>query len=364
MEQGLSAEPALDPIGVAYPAAELCQFAERLLVMAGASPDIAQTVAQVLVEGDLLGHDTHGLQLLAPYLSEIEKGTMTLDGEPLVVAERDAIATWDGRRLPGPWLVRRAIDWARPRTQMHGTATVVIRRSHHIACLAAYLEQVARDGLVILLMCSDPATASVAPFGGTQAVFTPNPMAFGIPTSDDPIMVDISASVTTNGMSNRLRGAGQQGAGAWWLDGLGQPTNDPGVLFAQPPGTILPLGGLDAGHKGYGLALMVEALTGGLAGHGRADVAEGWGATVYLQLYDPEAFAGIGAFAWQTDWIVKACHDSMPRQAGQPVRVPGERGLARKEQQLASGVVLQPAILPALLPWAEKLRVTLPRAIG
>ena len=170
---------------------------------------------------------------------------MTLDGEPLVVAERDAIATWDGRRLPGPWLVRRAIDWARPRTQMHGTATVVIRRSHHIACLAAYLEQVARDGLVILLMCSDPATASVAPFGGTQAVFTPNPMAFGIPTSGDPILIDVSASYTTNSLTTRLYRAGERLPHAWVQDARGMPTDDPRVLFEEPRGTLLPLGGLE-----------------------------------------------------------------------------------------------------------------------
>jgi LDH2 family malate/lactate/ureidoglycolate dehydrogenase len=143
------------------------------------------------------------------------------EGEPRVLAERTVAATWDGERLPGPWLVRRAIDWARPRAQMHGSATVVIRRSHHIACLAAYLEPVARAGLLMMLTCSDPATASVAPFGGTQAVFTPNPLAVGIPTSGDPVMIDISASITTNGMTNRLKHAGQLGAHPWWLDALG-----------------------------------------------------------------------------------------------------------------------------------------------
>jgi LDH2 family malate/lactate/ureidoglycolate dehydrogenase len=338
----------------------LADFACELLTGAGMAEPLARDVAEVLVEGDLLGHDTHGLQLLAGYLSEIEKGSMARDGEPRVLAERSSVATWDGERLPGPWLVRRAIDWARPRARMHGAATVVIRRSHHIASLAAYLEPVSRAGLMMMLACSDPAVASVAPFGGTQAVFTPDPIAIGIPTSGDPMMIDISASVTTNGMSARLKSAGQRGAQQWWLDALGQPTDDPSVIFAQPPGTILPLGGLDAGHKGYGLALMIEALTGGLAGHGRADLPEGWGATVYLQLYDPDAFAGTGAFTWQTDWIVDACHRSMPRDAERPVRVPGERGLARKREQLERGLELHPAIMPALAGWASKLSVKPP----
>ena len=343
-----------------YSPEALVEFATALLVAAGLPLAMAEDVAEVLVEGDLLGHDTHGLQLLAGYLGELEKGTMTREGEPRVLAERSSVATWDGERLPGPWLVRRAIDWARPRAQMHGAATVAIRRSHHIACLAAYLEPLARGGLLGIIACSDPSGASVAPFGGTQAVFTPNPIAIGIPTSGDPVLIDISASVTTNGMSARLKGAGKRGEHKWWLDALGQPTDDPAVLFAQPPGTILPLGGLEVGHKGYGLALTIEALTGALAGHGRADLSEGWGATVYLQLYDPAAFAGFGAFTWQTDWLVDACHRNVPRSAGKPVRVPGERGLARKREQLAGGVELHPAIMPALQGWAAKLSVDLP----
>jgi LDH2 family malate/lactate/ureidoglycolate dehydrogenase len=340
----------------------LVALATALLVKSGMAPALAIDVAEVLVQGDLLGHDTHGLALLAGYLGELEKGTMTATGEPTVLQERAAAAAWDGRRLPGPALVRRAVDWASARAREYGTASVAIRRSHHIACLAAYLEPAARDGLLIEIYSSDPAAASVAPFGGTQAVFTPNPLAVGIPTSGDPILVDISASITTNGMSNRLRAAGQRGEHAWWLDGAGKPTDDPAVLFASPPGTILPLGGLDAGHKGYGLALTIEALTAGLAGHGRADASEGWGATVFVRLSDPELFAGLDGFRRQADHLVDLCHRSQPRDPARPVRLPGERALARKREQLQSGVALHPSILPALQPWATRLGVPLPPA--
>jgi L-lactate dehydrogenase len=348
---------------IRYDAEALSDFAERLLAGAGLQPAIARDVAEVLVEGDLLGHDTHGLSLLAPYLSEIDKGSMSKLGEPEVVNQRTSVATWDGHRLPGPWLVRRAIEWARPRAQEHGTATVVIKRSHHIACLAAYLEKVARAGLLIEIYSSDPAVASVAPFGGTQAVFTPNPIAVGIPTSRDPIMIDVSSSVTTNGLSNRMRAAKIKGEHDWWLDSLGQPSNDPAVLFTTPPGTILPLGGLDAGHKGYGLLLMVEAMTGGLAGYGRADVPEGWGATVMVRISDPAAFGGSAEFTWQTDWLTDACHASASRTPGQAVRLPGERGLARKAEQLTQGIALQPTIMTGLNTWTTRHRIDPPEPI-
>jgi LDH2 family malate/lactate/ureidoglycolate dehydrogenase len=345
-----------------YDHQQLIGFANQLLTAAGLDAAPAQSIADALVEGDLLGHDTHGLQLLAGYTNAAADGTMRASGQPTVVSERSSVCVWDGQRIAGPHLVRLALDWAAPRAREHGTATVAIRRSHHIGCLAAYLEAPARDGLMCTILCSDPAEASVAPFGGTEPTYTPNPLAYGIPTSNDPIIIDISASITTNGMSNRLRNQKQTGEHQWWMDADGNATNNPAVIFEKPPGTILPLGGLDAGHKGYSMALQVEAMTAGLAGHGRADPSEGWSATVFVQVTDPEAFAGLNEFNRQTDWLVNACQTNKPRDAASPVRLPGQRGLQRKREQLEHGVALHPAIMQALEPVASKHGVSMPGA--
>jgi len=354
---------AAHPTSPRYAAQALLDCARALLMRAGVAEPLANDVAEVLLEGDLLGHDTHGLALLAPYLAEIERGAMRRDGEYAIVGERPAVATWDGRRLPGPWLARRAVDAAIERARAYGTGTVVVRRSHHIGCLAAYPRRATDQGLVLLLACSDPNTASVAPFGGTRAFVTPNPIAFGFPTAGDPVLIDVSASITTNGMSARLHRQGRRFPHPWLLDANGHATDDPAVLFADPPGTILPLGGLDAGHKGYGLALMIEALTAGLAGFGRADPHEGWGATVFVQALDPAAFGSMADFVRQAEWLREACHSNPPRPGVDRVRLPGERGLARRREQLANGVALHPDILPALTPWADKLGVALPPAL-
>jgi L-lactate dehydrogenase len=254
----------------------------------------------------------------------------------------------------------RALDRGISMAREYGTATIVIRRSHHIACLAAYLRHATQQGFVAQILCSDANSASVAPFGGTTAVFTPDPLAIGFPTEGEPVLVDISASMTTNGLTNRLLKQGKKLPHAWLLDGHGNPSDDPAVLAGEPAGTILPLGGLDAGHKGYGLALFVEAMTGGLAGFGRADPKQGWGATVCVQVFDPEAFGGKKAFERQMQAIADACHANPPRPGMPPVRLPGEGGLARRREQLASGVVLHPGIIDSLEPWAEKLAVPLP----
>jgi L-lactate dehydrogenase len=343
-----------------YAAAALRTTAATLLRAAGMQEAHAGDVADVLVEGDLLGHTTHGLALLAPYLGELEAGTMRTQGSYRVENERAAAALWDGDRLPGPWLVRRAVDDAIERAQRSGTATVVIRRSHHIACLAAYLTRATERGCAILLTCSDPNSASVAPHGGLKPVFTPDPLAFGVPTGGAPVLIDLSASLTTNGMTARLHKHGQRLPHPWLLDAHGRATDDPAVLFTEPKGTILPTGGVDAGHKGYALALIVELLTGGLAGFGRADPKEGWGATVFLQVWDPAAFGGSADFLRQADWLVDACRGIPPRPGVDTVRLPGQRGLALKATQLRDGVELHEDIVPALEPWARKFGMAWP----
>ena len=343
-----------------YPVEGLRAYATALLTAAGARDDIARDTASVLLDGDLMGHTTHGLALLPGYLQALVDGSMRSDGEPTTIASSAATRAWDGHRLPGPWLALRALDAACAIAASQGSGTVVIRRSHHIGCLASYAKRAAERGVMTIVCCIDPATHSVAPFGAITSVFTPNPLAAGIPTSGDPILLDISASYTTNGMTTRLFRNQQMLPHRWIQDAQGTTTHDPAVLFNEPRGTLLPLGGLEAGHKGYALALLIEAMTAGLSGHGRADPAEGWGATVFVQVLDPAAFAGRDAFDRQMDWLADACHAATPRPGGPAVRLPGERALRLHREQSERGVALYHEIMPALAPWAAKLGVEAP----
>ena len=142
-----------------YAADALIAFGHALLRKSGVRDDIARDVATVLVEGDLLGHNTHGLALLSGYLAEIDKGAMAKTGEPTIVTARAATQAWDGNRLPGPWLTLRALDAAMAMADACGTGSVVIRRSHHIACLAAYLRRVTDRGRMALDLLFGPGDA-------------------------------------------------------------------------------------------------------------------------------------------------------------------------------------------------------------
>jgi LDH2 family malate/lactate/ureidoglycolate dehydrogenase len=337
-----------------YDAKKLTHYASSLLNCAGLDSEIAQVVAETLVEGDLLGHDTHGLGLLASYIKEIESAGMKKAGSPIVISDKPGVILWDGQRLPGPWLLDQAYKTLAPRARSLGVASLAIKRSHHIACLAVYLMRALQDGYLMILASSDANSASVAPFGGTQAVFTPNPIAIGFPVEDSGVMIDISASITTNGMTNRKHKAGEKFEHNWLMTSNGDPTNDPSVMFTQPPGTLLGVGGQDHGHKGYGLSLMVEALTAGLAGRGRVDPKEGWGATVHITLYDIRSFCGEAEFKRQMDHVAQLCKSNIPLNPRKPVRLPGQAGFTKRETQLKSGVSLHSSIEPSLKDAQEK----------
>jgi LDH2 family malate/lactate/ureidoglycolate dehydrogenase len=338
----------------------LLDFARTLLVRAAMPADKADSVAEILVEGELLGRTTHGLALLAPYLGEIESGGMRVDGDPETVMDFGACLGWNGRKLPGPWLIRRAIDEAMARAGRFGMGAVTIQRSHHTASLGAYLSRATARGYLILLTLTDPGFSSVAPHGGIAPVLTSNPIAFGAPTAGEPILVDISTSMVTNAMVAKHKREGSRFDKPWLLDAGGRPSTDPAVIFTDPPGSVLPLGGLDAGHKGYGIGMMIELLTGCLSGHGRAEPSAGWSAAVFLLVMDPAAFGTDEAYLRQVGALAASCHASPPRPGFDRVRLPGESGIDRRAMQSRDGMTIDPAILTALAPWAEKLAVPLP----
>ncbi len=226
--------------------------------------------------------------------------------------------------------------------------------------MQAYLARATGQDLMMTLMASDPREASVAPHGGLEARYSPNPIAVGIPTTGDPVLVDISASTTANGVVNRAYKAGNRLPGPWLKDAEGRPTDDPAVRFAEPAGSLYPLGGADLGYKGFGLGIMIEALTAALGGHGRADHPTAWGASVFLQLIDPARFGGREAFLRETSFFADSCRATPAAAGDPPVQMPGDGALRRRREQLDRGVALYPGIMDGLREWAAKYGIDEP----
>jgi len=203
------------------PVDSLNVFAFALFRATGMDEDKAGTVGRVLVLTDMMGRRTHGLAMAPLYLEEIRKGTMSVTGDIEVVKDTGGTQVWDGAWLPGQWVVSRAIESAMSRAETSGVATVAIRRSHHIGCLAALAKIAADRGFVAIIANSNPAAKYVAPFGGTEPLFTPNPFAVGYPGRDHPVLVDICASITTVSMTREKFAAGERFDEPWLLDAQG-----------------------------------------------------------------------------------------------------------------------------------------------
>jgi L-lactate dehydrogenase len=249
------------------------------------------------------------------------------------------------------------------RAASQGVVSATIADCSHIGCLQAYLLPLVEQGLLVTLNATNPGIRSVAPFGGSDPVLTTNPTAWGIPTRSTPILIDQRTSVATNTFFRGFAAEGKTLPAAWLLDSEGQPSDDPAVLQHNPPGSILPLGGLDQGYKGFGLGLMVEAFSLALAGSGRRQAPDMYGQGVFVQVIDPASFAGREAFLDEMDHLVASCRESRPRPGSKGVRLPGERALAERARQLAQGVALSEDILGRLRPWALQLDVQLPAAL-
>jgi L-lactate dehydrogenase len=344
-----------------FPSAALERFARELYIAGGMDADKAAVVARLQVLTDAMGRRTHGLAYVPTYLADIGSGRMRARGEPDTVSDNGVTAVWDGSYLPGLWLVDKAIATCIPRAAQYGIAAVAIRKSHHIGCLAALVKQAADKGYVALLFNSDPTGKRVAPYGGTEALYTPNPFAIGYPSEGHPVLIDLCASITTTSMTRQKVAEGKQFEHAWLIDGEGRPTRDPAVLeHTTPRGSILPIGGLEYGHKGFGIGLMIEALSQGLAGHGRKDAPKNWGGNVFLQVIDPRLFAGLDAFTAQMDFLSDQARSNRPIDPKRPVRIPGDAAAKGIADAKRTGIEIDDATWQSIVAWADKLKVAAP----
>jgi L-lactate dehydrogenase len=195
-----------------------------------------------------------------------------------------------------------------------------------------------------------------------KPVYSPNPIAFGFPTPGDPVLMDFSTSAIAANAVQEYRARGEALPGPYLLDADGRPTDDPHALSGDRPGSILPLGGVDLGHKGFGLGLMVEALTAGLSGYGRSSAPPTTNNAVFVMLLDPQAFAGRDALLGEAGGLVDACRAAAG--SGGAVRLPGERALAHRRRALRDGIEIAEPLRAELLRRASALGVSPPAALA
>ncbi len=348
--------------------AQLLAFSEALFQAGGLESEMASVVARGFNEAELLGFRSHGVVKIATNLDWLEQGNTRRSGEPSVLNERPAVASWDADGLPGHWSMHRAMNHAIGRAREQGAFTMTIRNCQHVACLASTLIPAVVERMVVLMMVSSPDEAYVSPFGGSARLFSNNPIAFTAPGRTDagsragapnPILFDVSMAITAGGQVARAARLGQKLPEASIKTASGALSDDPADLSAS--GSVMPVGGTGHGHKGHALTIMTEVLTQALAGHGRSAARPASELNnVYLQVIDPAAFTAAEDYDREIGHLIDMVQNSRPDVVDQPVRLPGARAWALRAEQMQSGVQLDPGVLDLLKPYAEAWGLTVP----
>lgn len=352
----------MDPI----PHDVLIRFAESCLRAVGVSPERSAIVAEVLVDADLRGVDSHGCARLRRYVDGVRAGAIDPSADVKAVVDTPALAVLDAGNGLGQVAGRQAVDLAAEKAKALGCGVVLTRRSNHFGTAGYYARRAADQGMVGLVMSN--ASPQVAPTHGAQPMFGTNPLAYAVPGRDGPaVLYDASTSVVPRGRLERLSRGGHERVPDGWIqapDGSHPSLAEAiGQLKARQGSAILPLGGAGeatSGHKGFGMGLLVELLCGPLAG-------ASWGRNVY-----GEGGADIGQFYFcmdagslgSSEEAVGACEAlaahmraTPPLDPARPVRLPGDRSAETRRERLAHGVPLSPPVAEDLAAVAAQCGV-------
>lgn len=320
-------------------------------------PHAAATVAELLVEADLSGVDSHGCHLLPMYVDRLRSGHIRPDAPITVDRDTGSTVCLDAGLGLGQLAGLRAVDLLTERAAEHGTAAVTVREASHLGALGAYTRRVAEAGYICLCLQNGPTV--VPPFGGVTPLFSTNPLSYAIPTDREPTIVyDIA---TTAVAGNKLLLAKKRGdatiPAGWANDSQGRPTTD---AAAASVWNLQWFGG----HKGFGLGLLVEVLAGVLAGssygrtehtasgiHGRERVAKGF----CLVALDPERFLGRQEFRRRVDELIVDIRSSEPADGVDGIMLPGEPEHHRRIERERDGIPLAQPLVEQLNELAAEL---------
>lgn len=329
------------------PAARVTDVISAVLGALGVRATDARDVAEVLVEADLTGVDSHGVHLLQMYATRLRAGQIRADARVEVIDDRGTTVWLDAGLGIGQIAGLRASELVVERAKQHGIATVSVREATHLGALGVYTRRVAEAGVVCLCVQNGPTI--VPPFGGVTPLFSTNPISYALPTAERPAVVfDIA---TTAVAGNRLLLAKRRGDASipegWACDEQGRPTTD---TDAASVWNLQWFGG----HKGYGLGMFVEVLGGLLAGssfgreehtdspvHGRDRVAKGF---TFIGI-DPDRFVGTEEFRRRTDRLIDDICSSDQAAGTERIVVPGMFEAERRAARLRDGIPLSSRLI-------------------
>lgn len=342
---------------------DLQTFATQLLTAGGATPDEAAVVADSLVQANLRGHDSHGVMRIPSYLQNVANGRIQTGQSLTIVKESPGSIVADGGWAFGQVLSRDLMNRLMDKAAVTGVACGALRQSAHIGRLGEYAEMAAARNMASMIIANTHGAAHrVAPVGGKAPRLGTNPICMGMPGGKNgPFVMDFGTSATAEGKVRVKKIAGQQVPPGLILDSEGNPTTDPNAIYADPPGTILPMGG-DQAYKGFGLAYMIEMFSGGLSG-GNCSMPTPpppLGNCAVFVVFDAEMFAGVEHLSKEVSQLEEFVRSSPPIDPSKPITLPGDPELNTMHQRRSTGVPLDEGNWKALVDLAVELGVPVP----
>lgn len=341
------------------PAPQVADFVTALFAAAGLSRAAAARVAAALIEADLSGRASHGILQADGYLARLVAGTMSTLEAPVPVSDSGAVVVLDAAEMEGHLAAEEAMKIAIARARQHGLAAVSVRRGFHFGVAGRYARMAAEAGCVGIAMCNTKAVMP-AP-GGAEKLVGTNPLAIALPVSGEaPVVFDMATTAGTIGRIRVALAAGEPIPEGWALDAEGNPTTEAEAALG---GLLLPAGGA----KGFGLAFMIDLLSGLLASGGwgptlgqiGGDLTKPYNASYLFIALDIAHFRSLDGFLDEARAAVDRLRGARKAAGTARLFTPGEQSA---EALATSGglVALSPAVGQTLAARAKALGVPLP----
>jgi len=352
------------------PAEQIRQQLVSVLRAWGMSVAHADTTAEMMLETDLRGVDSHGISMLPTYDREFRAGRLNMRPQFKTVREGPATALIDADASLGHPVSVYAMNLAIDKCRELGVAVVSVFNSHHFGAAGCY-SRIAADRGVIGMVTSATRGVTMVPTFGAEPIMGTNPLAFAAPAGRNaPFQLDMATTTVAAGKVKVHKLNHRPVPSGWVVDGDGRPVTDAATAFAhvfeQPDGGITPLGGPRelGGHKGYGLAVMVHILGGTLAGASFSPLrnqtqkpSDPHNIGHFFLAIDPRAFRAGGEFEEDLDQVIDVLHNAKRVDPNQPVLVAGDPEMATRAERLRDGVPVPDDLMDQLRAVAKSAEV-------
>ncbi|MFL6564198.1 MAG: Ldh family oxidoreductase [Burkholderiales bacterium] len=334
----------------------------------GMDAELVRITAEVMVETDLAGVDSHGVSMLMDYESSKSKGKLNLKAHARVVRQTAVTALVDADAGLGHPAAVMGMKLAVDKAKAMGVGVVSVFNSHHFGAAGYYAALASKAGLVGMVTSATRSIA-VVPTHAAVPVLGTNPIAFAAPARRNrPFLLDMATSSVANNKIKVYELNGKRLPAGRVLDGQGRPITEPAealevVYSKKKGGGQTPLGGTAemSSHKGYGLALMVHILGGTLSGASFSPIrvktqkpSDPDRLGHFFLAIDPGAFRPQGAFEEDLDAVIDVLHGTPAVDAARPVLVPGDPEAAARERRLRDGIPLPASLLEKLRAICER----------